>query len=118
MDIKELESQLAKFAEDRDWDQFHSPKNLIMAMSGEVGELNELFQWLDDVESNELKNDPKKLKKVKEEIADILIYLVRLAYKMDIDIERAVQEKIKINSDKYPVNLSKGNAIKYNDRDA
>lgn len=118
IDIKELKEKLAKFATDRDWDQFHSPKNLVMALSGEVGELNELFQWLSEVESIEFKKDSKKMKKVKEEIADIFIYLVRLAHKLDIDIKQAVKEKIKVNSDKYPISLSKGNAIKYNDRDA
>ena len=109
MDIKEIQDNLAKFAEERDWDQFHSPKNLAMALTSEVGELNELFQWLTEEKSNNVDNN-----EVRQEIADIFIYLLRLADKLDIDIEEAVREKIEINAKKYPAELSKGNATKYN----
>jgi len=109
MNIKEIQDKLAKFAEERDWDQFHSPKNLVMALTSEVGELNELFQWLTEEKSNNVDNN-----EVRQEIADIFIYLLRLADKLDIDIEEAVREKIEINANKYPAELSKGNATKYN----
>ena len=112
MNIKEIQDKLAKFAKERDWDQFHSPKNLVMALTSEVGELNELFQWLTEEQSKNLNND-----EVKQEIADIFIYLVRLSDKLDIDIEEAIKEKIEINAKKYPIDLAKGNAIKYNKRD-
>jgi NTP pyrophosphatase (non-canonical NTP hydrolase) len=112
MNIKEIQDKLARFAEERDWNQFHSPKNLVMALTSEVGELNELFQWLTEEKSNNVDND-----EVRQEIADIFIYLLRLSDKLDIDIEEAVKEKIEINAKKYPVDLAKGNAIKYNKRD-
>ena len=112
MDIKEIQDKLAKFAEERDWNQFHSPKNLAMALTSEVGELNELFQWLTEEQSNNVDND-----EIRQEIADIFIYLLRLSDKLDIDIEEAVREKIEINAKKYPIDLAKGNAIKYSKRD-
>ena len=112
MDIKEIQDKLARFAEERDWNQFHSPKNLAMALTSEVGELNELFQWLTEEQSNNVDND-----EIRQEIADIFIYLLRLSDKLDIDIEEAVREKIEINAKKYPIDLAKGNAIKYSKRD-
>jgi len=115
MDIKEIQDKLAKFTEERDWDQFHSPKNLVMALTSEVGELNELFQWLTEEQSS-MKDDIVKVEEIRKEIADIFIYLLRLADKLDIDIEEAVREKIEINAKKYPIDLAKGNATKYNRR--
>ena len=112
MDIKEIQDKLAKFAQERDWDQFHSPKNLVMALTSEVGELNELFQWLTEEQSQNVDKD-----EIRQEIADIFIYLLRLSDKLDIDIAEAVREKIEINAKKYPVELAKGNATKYNKRD-
>ena len=111
MNIKEIQDKLARFAEERDWNQFHSPKNLVMALTSEVGELNELFQWLTEEKSNNVDND-----EVRQEIADIFIYLLRLSDKLNIDIEEAVKEKIEINAKKYPIDLAKGNATKYNRR--
>ena len=113
MNIKEIQYKLAKFAEERDWDQFHSPKNLVMALTSEVGELNELFQWLTEEQSQNVDKD-----EIRQEIADIFIYLLRLTDKLGIDIEDAVREKIEINAKKYPVDLAKGNATKYNKRNA
>ena len=112
MDIKEIQDKLAKFAEERDWDQFHSPKNLVMALTSEVGELNELFQWLTEEQSS-MKDDIGNIEEIRKEIADIFIYLLRLADKLDIDIDEAVREKIEINAKKYPIDLAKGNAKKY-----
>lgn len=111
MNIKEIQNKLEKFAEDRDWNQFHSPKNLVMALTSEVGELNDLFQWLTEDQSNNVDKD-----EIRQEIADIFIYLLRLSDKLDIDLEEALQEKIEINANKYPVDLAKGNATKYNRR--
>ena len=115
MNIKEIQEKLAKFAEERDWDQFHSPKNLVMALTSEVGELNELFQWLTEGQSS-IKDDSSKTDEIRQEIADIFIYVLRLAAKLDIEIEEAVREKIEINAKKYPIDLAKGNATKYNRR--
>jgi len=117
MDIDKIKSDLRKFAQERDWEQFHSPKNLVMALSGEVGELSEIFQWLTEDQSNKENISDEDLAKVREEVADILLYIIRLSDKLDIDLEQAVLDKLKINKDKYPVELSKGNATKYNRRD-
>jgi NTP pyrophosphatase (non-canonical NTP hydrolase) len=114
MDIKKIQNELAKFASDRDWDQFHTPKNLAMALAGEAGELLEEFQWLTPQESLKLNN--KQLQSVEEEIGDIAIYILRFCDRLNIDLEKALKRKLKINTEKYPIRLSKGNAIKYNRR--
>jgi len=113
MNTIEIQSEIAQFAKERDWDQFHSPKNLSMALAAECGELLEIFQW----ETEEATKGPneKTLSKVEEEIADIQIYLLRLAGKLDINIEEAVVRKIEVNRSKYPVEKAKGNATKYNE---
>ena len=117
MDIKEIQNRLAKFADERDWEQFHNPKNLAMALSGEVGELSEIFQWLSEEQSKKENISDEDLAKAREEVADILLYIFRLSDKLDIDLEQAVLDKLKINEGKYPIELSKGNATKYNRRD-
>lgn len=114
MDLEKYRQKIRQFADERNWDKFHNPKNLSMALSAEVGELLEIFQWLNTNESKSLNN--KDHQSVKEEIADIMIYLIRLSDKLGIDLEEAVEEKIKLNAKKYPVELSKGNAVKYNKR--
>lgn len=116
MDIYKIQSILREFARERNWDQFHSPKNLAMALAGEVGELLEIFQWLNEEESKKDRIDPLNLERSKEEIADIFLYLIRLADTLEIDLELAVLRKIELNEQKYPVSLSKSNAIKYNRR--
>lgn len=113
MDIELLKSKLRAFAQERDWDQFHSPKNLAMALAGEAGELLEHFQWLTEEQSRTLAADAGKRAKVSEEVADIAIYVVRLCDKLDIDLESAVERKMAANAAKYPVALAKGNATKY-----
>ena len=85
MDINKIKSDLRKFAEERDWEQFHSPKNLAMALSGEVGELSEIFQWLTEDQSDKENISDEDLAKVREEVADILLYIIRLSDKLDID---------------------------------
>ena len=111
--MKELKKKLREFAAERDWEQFHSPKNLSMALSAEVAEIVEIFQWLTEEESYKLNTD--KLKKVKEEIGDVIIYLAMIADKFGIDPIKAAWEKISINEVKYPVDKSKGNPMKYNE---
>jgi NTP pyrophosphatase (non-canonical NTP hydrolase) len=115
MDIKKIQNILDVFASDRDWDQFHSPKNLAMAIAVETGELLELFQWLTEEQSKKLPDNKKH--RVAEEMADVMIYLLRLADKTNIDINKAVLSKIELNADKYPVAKAKGNAKKYTELD-
>ncbi len=105
-DMIELINVLLKFREDRDWIQFHSPKNLACSISIEANELLELFQW-----SSECKN----IEKLKQEIADIGIYLLYLCNDMNINFYNAIKEKIEMNEKKYPVKISKGNSRKYNE---
>lgn len=113
MDIKSVQAELMRFAEDRDWDQFHSPKNLSMALAGEAGELLELYQWQQNVSAQSVKNDAQLMSATRHELADILIYLLRLADKLEIDLEDAVRDKMKLNEERYPVELSRGRALKY-----
>ena len=115
MDIDALQKRLAEFATERDWEQFHSPKNLAMALAAEAGELVEEFQWLTETESANL--DPGKKQAVAHELADVLIYLLRLADRLGVDLEAVVPEKIRINAEKYPVALAKGSAAKMDHRD-
>ena len=116
MDLAQYQKLLAKFAEERNWDQFHSPKNLSMALSGEVGELLELFQWLNEEQSKIESLDDDTVARVKEELADIFLYLLRLADKLNINLEEAVKFKIDENSGKYPVGISYGSPVKYSRR--
>ena len=109
--MKELAQKLRKFAAERDWDQFHSPKNLTMALSVEVCEVVEHFQWLTEEESYQL--NPNKLEKIKEEIGDVIIYLVMLADKLGINPVQAANEKIEKNRKNYPANIARGTAKKY-----
>jgi len=117
MNIAAIQQTLREFADERDWDQFHSPKNLAIALSVEAAELLEHFQWLKDDESRRLSEKPDDYRAVREEIADVLIYLLRLADQMGVDLEEAVHEKMRKNAEKYPVELAKGNAVKYNRRE-
>ena len=103
-----LNARLLRFAQERDWEQFQSPKNLAMALAGEVGELLEHFQWLTEAQSASL--SPDKRRAVSHELADILTYLVRLAQRLDIDLLAAVNEKIAINERRYPADKVRGDA--------
>ncbi len=113
--LNDLKHRLRDFAQARDWDQFHSPKNLSMALSAEVAEIIEHFQWLTEEQSKNLPKD--KLEEVETELADTLIYLIRLADKLDIDLLKAATSKIELNEQKYPVDKSRGNAKKYTELD-
>jgi NTP pyrophosphatase (non-canonical NTP hydrolase) len=113
MDLKELQRQLRAFAEERDWDQFHNPKNLVMALAGESGELLEIFQWMTPEQAARVAEDARKFRAVQDEMADVFIYLARLADKLGVDLEAAVTHKIAHNAAKYPVAKSRGNCRKY-----
>ena len=111
--ITELTLALRQFASERDWEQFHSPKNLVMALSVEVSELMEHFQWLTEGQSRSLTEENKE--EIKDEIGDSLIYLVRLADQLEINLGDAAWSKLAKNREKYPVSLSKGRSTKYTD---
>jgi NTP pyrophosphatase (non-canonical NTP hydrolase) len=106
--LERLRLRLADFAAARDWDPFHTPKNLAMALAGEAGELLEHFQWLTPEQSRSL--PPEKLAAVAHELADILIYLVRLADKLEVDLLVSAREKIALNEARYPAERVRGDA--------
>ena len=111
--LEDLKDQLRDFACERDWEQFHSPKNLAMALIVEAAELTEHFQWLTEAQSQEL--DPAKHEQVAQELADVFLYLVRLADRLDIDLMDAAQRKLAINAQKYPADKVRGSAKKAGD---
>jgi len=113
IDARALVDAIRAFADARDWAQFHSPKNLAMALTGEVGELVEIFQWLTEEESRRATQDPARAEQVRHELADVLIYLVRLSDVLGVDLDAAVREKLAVNARKYPVETSRGNNRKY-----
>ncbi|MBC7764310.1 nucleotide pyrophosphohydrolase [Microbacteriaceae bacterium] len=115
VDVTGLTEELRKFAADRNWDQFHSPKNLVMALTGEIGELSEIFQWMTEAESEGAALNPETAQKVRDELADVLLYLVRLSSILNVDLNEAVQQKILLNGSKYPVAKAHGSRKKYNE---
>lgn len=102
VEVRPLEAALQQIADARDWNRFHSPKNLAMALTGEVGELVELFQWRTEEETRAVMADPDAAQAVREEIADVLMYLVRLSSVLGIDLDEAVAAKLELNAKKYP----------------
>ena len=112
-DLARLRELVRVFVDERDWDQFHTPKNLSSALSVEAAELLEHFQWLQTGQAEEL--GPDKLVQVRHEMADVLVYLVRLADKLDVDLMAAVQEKMVLNRAKYPADKVRGDARKYHE---
>jgi dCTP diphosphatase len=108
-----LRDALRQFAKEREWDQFHSPKNLAMALAGEAGELIEKFQWMSEEASYNLTGDLRQA--IAEEAADVLLYLVRLADKCDIDLMDAAEQKLHANQLKYPADKVRGSSKKYSD---
>ena len=102
LDTKTLERVLDEFAEARNWRQFHSPKNLAMALTGEVGELVEIFQWRTEEESWRVAQDAATAEHVRQELADVALYLVRLASVLGVDLDAAVADKLVLNARKYP----------------
>jgi len=111
--LDQLRDALRQFAAERDWDQFHSPKNLASALAVEAAELLERFQWLTEDQSRRL--PPDELAKVREEMADVLNYLVRLADKLDVNLLEAARDKIELNALKYPVDKARGSVKKYSE---
>jgi NTP pyrophosphatase (non-canonical NTP hydrolase) len=114
-DLTTLQQRLAAFAAARDWDQFHSPKNLAMALSVEAAELVEEFQWLTEQQSKEL--DAERRERVRLELADVFIYLLRLADKLNVDLMRAAEDKVALNEQKYPAERVRGDSRKYTEYD-
>lgn len=110
IDVNGMENHLRRFTKDRDWDQYHTPKNLSMALAGEAGELLELFQWLTPEESKQVDR-----KRAGEELSDILIYAIRMADVLGIDLGAVIWEKTIANSEKYPIEKARGNARKYDE---
>ena len=113
LDLDKLKLDLRKFARVRAWEKFHSPKNSSMALAVEAGELLERFQWLTEEQSKKL--DAETLRAIEEEIADVQIYLVRLADRVGVDIGKAVKNKMRLNRSRYPACLVRGSARKYSD---
>jgi dCTP diphosphatase len=109
--LRDLRDELRAFAAARDWDQFHSPRNLATALAVEAAELLEPFQWLTEEQSRSL--PPETRAAVEEELADVLLYLVRLADQLDVDLAAAARAKIVRNGEKYPVDKSRGSSRKY-----
>ena len=112
-EFEQLRKLIDKFSDERDWTQFHSPKNLAASICIEASELLELFQWTDPSHS-ELQENSDLRSRVSEELADIVIYCVRFCSLQGIEFASMVSEKIKINEEKYPISLSKGSSKKYN----
>jgi NTP pyrophosphatase (non-canonical NTP hydrolase) len=112
-DLARLRAVVRAFAEERDWDQFHTPKNLSAALCVEAAELLEHFQWVQRGDAAELGG--AKLEQVRHEMADVLVYLVRLADKLDIDLNAAVRDKMVLNRAKYPADKVRGDARKYSE---
>lgn len=108
--IHTLQLRLREFARERDWEQFHSPKNLAMALTVEAAELMEIFQWLSTEDSCRL--DSQQRQQAREELADVLLYLCRLADVLDIDLAGAAEEKLQLNAAKYPADEVRGSSAK------
>lgn len=109
--LNDLQQRLLMFAKERDWEQFHAPKNLAMALAVEAAELMEHFQWLSEAQSESLSDD--KRKEVGYELADVFIFTLRLAERLGVDLVQLVEEKISINAQKYPAEKVRGSAKKY-----
>jgi NTP pyrophosphatase (non-canonical NTP hydrolase) len=115
MSIDGLQGKLREFTSERDWERFHTPKNLVMALAGEAGELVAVFQWLSPDESSDAMAEPSHAERVRDEIADVFAYLLRLADVLGIDLEAALAAKMIKNAQKYPVHAARGSGRKYTD---
>ena len=115
--LERAHAAIRDFVTERDWEQFHTPKNLAMALTGEVGELAELFQWLTPVHSQAIMDQPDDAEAVRDELADVLYYIVRLADVLKVDLADALTAKLEKNRAKYPVELSRGSAVKSTKRE-
>lgn len=110
-EIQELQAALREFSQERDWERFHSPKNLASALAVEAAELLEPFQWLTEEQSRQLSMEKKS--HVCDEIADVFLYLLQLSDALQIDLLEAARRKLRANADKYPVSLARGTSAKY-----
>lgn len=115
INIEKINNLVCDFNKEREWEQFHSIKNLSMALAVESSELMELFQWMTEMDSENVKNDINLKSKLEDEISDVFIYLMRIAVKANVDIEQSILKKIEKNRSKYPIEKSKGNSKKYSD---
>ena len=113
LDVSSLSAALERFAQERDWTQFHSPKNLVMALAGEVGELTAVFQWMSESESSGAAQRAETAQEVREELADVMLYLVRLASVLQVDLNDAVGQKLASNALRYPIDKARGSSKKY-----
>ena len=113
MELEDFIKRIDAFALERDWAQFHSVRNLVLAMVGEVGELAEVFQWVSDDLVEAFLAKPENHARLQEELADVLMYALRLASVSGVDVKVALEAKLTSNAEKYPVDKSKGNSIKY-----
>ena len=113
----EIDALITQFSVDRDWDQFHTPKNLLIALVAEMGELSEVVLWKSDKELENFLSSSEGKEKISEEIADVAIYLIRLCQKLNVNLLEIIQSKMDKNSAKYPVDKSKGNSKKYTELD-
>lgn len=111
MDVGAWQERLRTFAQDRDWEQFHTPKNLAMALSVEASELLEIFQWL-TAEQSATVMESSKAQQVRDEVADVLLYLLRLADVLDLDLDNGLERKIAENESRYPASKVRGSAAK------
>ena len=115
MNIENISQKLQIFADERDWKQFHSVKNLAMALSVESSELLEIFQWMKEEDSNLVKDNSQLKERVSEEVADVFMYLLKIADAAEIDLEKAVLSKLEKNALKYPAEQARGNSKKYSE---
>lgn len=113
LQVSKIQEFQRDFVRAREWEKFHTPKNLAMALAGEAGELLELFQWLTAEESLRITEDANKARNLRHELSDILFYVLRIADQFDIDLDKALWEKLEENARKYPVELCRGSAKKY-----
>jgi NTP pyrophosphatase (non-canonical NTP hydrolase) len=111
--VSQLKDRVLAFARERDWEQFHAPKNLSMALAAEAGELMEHFLWASPQESRAVAADPAKRAKIAEELADVVIYALEFANATSLDLSAAIAAKIDANARKYPVEKSRGKSAKY-----
>jgi NTP pyrophosphatase (non-canonical NTP hydrolase) len=113
--VAEIKSRVLAFARERDWEQFHAPKNLSMALAAEAGELMEHFLWASSEDSRETLTDPVKRQKIEEELSDVIIYALEFANMTGIDVAAAIERKMAANAAKYPVEKAKGRSVKYDE---
>ena len=115
IDVNDFKKFITEFVHERNWEQFQNPKNIAMALTVEAAELLEIFQWLTAEEATNIKNDAIIKEKISHELADIMIYLIRLATQTEINLQNAIVEKMQINVQKYPADLVNGSSKKYSE---